>query len=174
MKSTERRMYPVAAAGDLTARSATLTVWRGWAAAALGGLVIASYGIPAARAQAHTTDALAEVNGETITASELHTKLGAKLSSLEEQIYALKRAELDALIAQHLLAQEAAKRGIPVPALMDAEVTSKVGLVTEKEIDEYYNANKARLRGDEAAVRPRIRQQLQQQKLNARQDTFLA
>jgi hypothetical protein len=56
---------------------------------------------------------------------------------------------------------------------MDAEVTSKVALVTEKEIDEYYNANKARLRGDEAAVRPRIRQQLQQQKLNARQDVFL-
>jgi protein-disulfide isomerase len=148
--------------------------WRRWGAAALVSLIIAAApGIPAARAEATTTDALAEVNGETITAKELETRLGAKISQLEEQIYALKRAELDALIAQHLLAQEAAKRGIPVAALMDAEVTSKVSLVTEKEIDEYYNSNKARLRGDEAAVRPRIRQQLQQQKLNARQDVFL-
>jgi len=174
MKSTERRTYPAAAAGDLTARSATLTVWRGWAAAALGGLVIASYGITAARAQAPTNEALAEVNGEAITAKELQTKLGGKLSQLEEQIYALKRAELDALIAQHLLAQEAARRGIPVAVLMDAEVTAKVTLVTEQEIDEYYNTNKARMRGDEAAARAQIRTRLQQQKLNARQEAFLA
>ena len=134
--------------------------WWRWGAAALVSLIIAAApGIPAARAEATTTDALAEVNGETITAKELETRLGAKVSQLEEQIYALKRAELDALIAQHLLAQEAAKRGIPVAALMDAEVTSKVALVTEKEIDEYYNANKARLRGARRPSAP-DRQQL--------------
>jgi len=142
--------------------------------ATLGALVMAvALALPEARAQATANEPVAEVNGETITAKDLQTKAGAKLSSLEEQIYALKRAELDALIAQHLLAQEAAKRGIPVAALMDAEITSKVALVTEQEIDEYYNSNKARMRGDEAAARPRIRQLLQQQKLNARQDAFL-
>jgi protein-disulfide isomerase len=140
----------------------------------LSGLVLAaSVAIPQAHAQAMATDALAEVNGETITSKELQNRIGAKVSSLEEQIYALKRAELDALIAQHLLAQEAARRGIPVTALMDAEVTSKVPLVTEKEIDEYYNANKAKMRGDEATTRTRIRNLLQQQKLNARQEAFL-
>ncbi len=36
---------------------------------------------------------------------------------------------------------------------MDEEITSKVALVTEKEIDDYYKANKARMRGDEATVR---------------------
>jgi hypothetical protein len=102
--------------------------WRRWGAAALVSLIIAAaLGISAARAGATTTDALAEVNGEAITAKELETRLGAKVSQLEEQIYALKRAELDALIAQHLLAQEAAKRGIPVAALMDAEVTRRRG-----------------------------------------------
>jgi protein-disulfide isomerase len=53
-------------------------------------------------------------------------------------------------------------------------VTSKVPLVTEKEIDEYYNANKTKMRGDEPTVRARIRTQLQQQRLNARQEAFLA
>jgi protein-disulfide isomerase len=175
MNANECPTCHAAAVGNPTPGGAAIqAVWRRWAAAALGALIIAvSPGIPVARAEATANEALAEVNGETITAKELQTRLGGKLSQLEEQIYALKRSELDALIAQHLLAQEAAKRGIPVAALMDDEVTSKVPLVTEKEIDEYYNTNKARLRGDEAAVRPRIRQLLQQQKLNARQEVFL-
>ncbi len=82
--------------------------------------------------------------------------------------------EVDALVAQTLLAQEAARRGVSVAALMDEEVTSKVALVTEKEIDDYYRANKARMRGNEASARAQIRNNLQQQKLSARRGVFLA
>lgn len=174
MKATEPRPYRLAAAGGPTVRSTALSTWRRWATLVVGGLIIALSGARPACAQTSSTDPLAEVNGDKITEKDLQTKAGAKLSSLEEQIYALKRAELDALIAQHLLAQEAAKRGISVAALMDAEITSKVALVTEQEIDEYYNSNKGRMRGDEAAIRTRIRNLLQQQKLNARQEAFLA
>jgi protein-disulfide isomerase len=116
---------------------------------------------------------LAEVNGEAITATEVERALGAKLSKLEEQIYTLKRDELEGLIAQRLLAQEAAKRGISVTALMDAEVTAKVGLVTEQEIDTFFQANKARLQGDEASVRENLRAHLQQQKLVTRRQRFV-
>jgi protein-disulfide isomerase len=116
---------------------------------------------------------LAEVNGETITAKDLEDALGARLSKLEEQIYDLKRRELDSMIAQRLLAQEAARRGISVPALLDAEVTAKVGLVSEKEIEDFYQQNKARMRGDETEVRQKIRAFLQQQKLNARREAFV-
>ena len=148
---------------------------QGWAVAALWGLVLAvASGASTVGAQTAANEALAIVNGEAITAKDVEKSLGAKLGKLEEQIYTLKRAEIDALIAQRLLAQEAAKRGIPVAALMDAEVTSKVALVTEKEIDDFYKANRARMRGDEATVRPQIRSLLQQQKLTARQDAFLA
>src|SRR5262245_58219298 len=82
-------------------------------------------------------DPLAEVNGETITGKDLEAALGARLSKLEEQIYDLKSRELDSLIAQRLFAQEAAKRGISVSALLDAEVTANVTLVTEEEIEDY-------------------------------------
>ena len=116
---------------------------------------------------------LAEVNGETITAKDLEGALGARLSKLEEQIYDLKRQELDSLIARRLFAQEAANRGISVPALLDAEVTAKVSLVTEKEIDDFYQANKARMRGDETDVRQKIRAFLQQQKLTTRREVFV-
>jgi protein-disulfide isomerase len=116
---------------------------------------------------------LAEVNGEAITTEELNRALGARLSKLEEQIYDLKRQELDSVITQKLFAQEAAKRKISVAALLDAEVTAKVSLVTEKEIEDFYQANKARMRGDETDLRQKIRASLQQQKLNARREAFV-
>lgn len=116
---------------------------------------------------------LAEVNGESITTEELNRALGARLAKLEEQIYELKRRELDSLIAQRLLTQEAAKQKTSVAQLLDKEVTAKVGLVTEKEIEDFYQANKARIRGDEPDLRQKIRAFLQQQKLNTRREQFI-
>src|SRR5919109_188693 len=149
-----------------------LRPWR--AKAAFYGLIFAltlsgsSFGADSSKNQP-----LAEVNGETITTEELNRALGSKLSKLEEQIYELKRRELDALIEQRLFAQEAAKRGISVPALLDAEVTGKVGLVTEKEVEDFYQTNKGRLSGDEGALRQKIRAYLQQQKLAAQRQSFI-
>jgi protein-disulfide isomerase len=124
-------------------------------------------------ANASTAEPLAEVNGEAISAADVERVLGTKLSKLEEQIYTLKRDELDNLIAQRLLAQEAAKRKVSVSALVDQEVTAKVGLVTEQEIEAFYQANKSRLRGDEGAMRENLRAHLQQQKLFARRQEFV-
>jgi protein-disulfide isomerase len=131
-------------------------------------------GVPPVYAQVPAaTDPLAEVNGEVITAKDLEGALGARLAQLEEQMYDLKRRELEGLIAERLLAQEAAKRGTSVGAMLDAEVTGKVALVTEQEIEAFYQANKARLRGEEAALRPQIRAYLQQQKLAAQRERFV-
>src|SRR6266568_7979118 len=80
------------------------------------------------------SDVLAEVDGVAITSEEVEKSLASQLSKLEEQIYTLKRQRVEALINEKLLAKEAAKRGLSVPALLDSEVTSKVGLVTEQEI----------------------------------------
>ncbi len=116
---------------------------------------------------------LAEVNGETVTAEDLDHALGVKLTKLQEQLYSLKRAELDAQIAQRLLAQEAAKRGVSVATLLDAEVTAKVGLVTETEIESMYQENRSRLQGNEAENREKIRASLQQRKLAAQRAQFV-
>jgi len=124
-------------------------------------------------ADPETAQALAVVNGETITAKDVEANLGAKLTQLQEQIYNLKRQELESLIVQRLLAQEAAKRGMSVAALLDAEVTPKVGLVTQQEIETFYQANKSRMREDEATARQTIRAHLQQQKLAEQQAHFV-
>jgi hypothetical protein len=52
-------------------------------------------------------------------------------------------------------------------------VTAKLGLVTKQEVESSSQANKARLKGDEAAVREQIRAHLQKQKLAARREAFV-
>ena len=133
--------------------------------------LLVGFGWPAA-AQA-AGDALAEVDGVAITSEEVEKSLSGQLSKLEEQIYNLKRQKVDALINEKLLAKEAAKRSVSVPALLDAEVTSKVGLVTEQEIEKFYQENKAQLKGEEASLREQIRSHLQNQKLAAKREEFL-
>ena len=147
---------------------------RGWAGSSLYALILAAaLGVPPVGADTPTTEPLAEVNGDAITAKDLEGALAARLSHLEEQIYDLKRQQLDALIAERLLAQEAAKRKISVAALVDAEVTAKAEPVTEQQVEAVYQANKARLRGDEATIRQNVRAHLQQQKVAARRALFV-
>jgi protein-disulfide isomerase len=117
---------------------------------------------------------LAEVDGVVITSEEVEKSLASQLNKLEEQIYNLKRQRIDALVNDKLFAKEAAKRGISGPALLDAEVTSKVRLVTEQEIENFYKANKAQVKaGEEAQAREQMRAYLQNQKLAQRRQEFV-
>jgi protein-disulfide isomerase len=118
-------------------------------------------------------DTLAEVDGIAITSEEVERTLASQLSKLEEQIYNLKRQKIEALINEKLLAKEAAKRGISVLALLDGEVTSKVGLVTEQEIEKFYQENRAKLKGEDSNLRDQIRGRLQTQKLATKREEFL-
>jgi len=119
------------------------------------------------------SEPLAEVDGVAITSEEVEKPLAPQLSKLEEQIYNLKRQRVEALINEKLLAKEAAKKGISVTALLDAEVTAKVGLVTEQEIEKFYQENKAQLKGEESSLRDQIRAHLQNQKLATKREEFL-
>src|SRR5262245_7817384 len=135
-------------------------------------LLLLGFGI-ASMAEA-ASESLAEVDGIAITSEEVEKPLTSQLNKLEEQIYNLKRQRVEALINEKLLAKEAAKRNISVPALLDAEVTSKVGLVTEQEIEKFYQTNKVQLKGEESSLREKIRAHLQNQKLAVKREEFLA
>jgi protein-disulfide isomerase len=145
----------------------------GTAWALLSLLLAVAPGAARVNAEVHATPPVAEVNGESVTAEDLERALGAGLRKLEEQIYDLKRRQLDALIAERLLAQEATRRGTSVSALLDAEVTAKAGPVADEEVEAFYQEHKERLRGEEAALRPRIRSYLQQQALAAQRARFV-
>jgi len=119
-----------------------------------------------------TNEPVAEVEGEAITAEEVDKGLGAPLAKLLEQAYNLRRQRVDALIAEKLLALEAARRAMSVPALLDVEVTSKVAPVTEQEIETYYRANESRFQGD-GDIRKQIRTGLQNQKLTSQLEALI-
>jgi protein-disulfide isomerase len=123
---------------------------------------------------AHAADEpLAVVDGVAIGSEEVEKSLAGQLSKLEEQIYNLKRQKVEALINEKLLEKEAARRKLTVPALLDAEVTAKVGLVTEQEIEKFYQENKGQMKGEQTEVREKIRSYLQNQKLAAKREEFL-
>src|SRR3989442_13514430 len=128
--------------------------------------------LPDAARTAPTSEPLAEVNGETITAAELEQAVGARLRGLELQIYEMKRQKLEAMIGERLLAVEAAKQGLSVQALLDAEVTAKAETVTDEEVERFYQASKAQLKGDEVEARERIRAYFRSQKLVARRQAY--
>jgi protein-disulfide isomerase len=135
--------------------------------------VFLTLGIPLSNLAAADSDILADVDGEKITAEQVEKPIGSSLAKLQEDIYNLKRQKLEAMINDRLLVKEAARQGISVPALLDKEVTSKVGLVTEQEIDSFYEANKARIQGEKGQVREQIRNYLQNQKLTTQREKFL-
>jgi protein-disulfide isomerase len=118
--------------------------------------------------------ALAEVNGKAVTSEEVEGALGARLAQLEEQIYQLKRQRLESLIAERLLANEAARRGVTTQALVDTEVTAKAASVTPEDVEKFYQANKTQIGGVlDVNLRARITSFLQNQRLDSRREEFL-
>jgi protein-disulfide isomerase len=137
-------------------------------ATGLGGAAVAP-------AQVSPSKPLADVNGKAITEEEVDKAIAGQLSKLQEQIYDLRRQRLEAVIQERLLADEAKRRGMSVQKLLDTEVTAKVGLVTEEEVERFYQGNKSRLQAgtDEGQAREQIRSRLQSQKLAAQREAFV-
>jgi len=117
---------------------------------------------------------LATVAGRNITEADIADKIEAQMVRINTQIYAVKKQAVDALITDYLLEQEAKKRGLSREQLLQQEVNAKVGPVSDAEIEQVYNANKARL-GDKplAEFKPQIEQQLQGVKLQQQQQAFV-
>ena len=117
----------------------------------------------------------AEVNGQAITEEEIDKAIAGQLGKLQEQIYTLRRQRLDSVVRERLLAAEAAKRGVSVQRLLDNEVTSKVTLVTEEEVEKFFEANKAQIKpdADQAEIRDQIRGRLQSQKIATQREAFI-
>jgi protein-disulfide isomerase len=140
--------------------------------------MIMALGLPAAfssAAQAQTRDVLAVVNGAPIRAAEVDAKLGASLAKLQEQVYTMQRAQLESMVDEQLLSGEAAKRGITLDALTQAEINTRIEPVTTADASAFYEANKARLQGGTfAALQEQIKTHLTSQRLTARRQQFVA
>jgi protein-disulfide isomerase len=141
--------------------------------AALLGVALSTSAAAQQGATRSSSGALASVDGSAITSAEVDKSIAADLAKLEAQIYELRKARLDALIEEQLIAAEARRRGITTAKLLDTEVTAKASTVTDEEIAVFYGANQARLQKDLNAWRDQIKTFLGTQKANERQKAFV-
>ena len=107
---------------------------------------------------------LAVVNDKQITMGDIENSLRPLIFNVQEQVYALRKQDLELKINDTLLAQEAQKKGITTRALLDTEVSAKVPRVTDAEAQAFYNENKERISGDFAQTKAQIVQYMQERK----------
>jgi protein-disulfide isomerase len=113
---------------------------------------------PADRARVFAT-----VNGAPITSAMIEDSLKPLISSTQQQIYNLRRDQLDVRVNDLLLGQEAQKRQMTTKAVLDAETTAKVKPVTEADARVFYDQNKERINGSFEQVKAQVIQYLQDQ-----------
>jgi protein-disulfide isomerase len=106
----------------------------------------------ASRAQTGA-DVVATVGGTPITLSEVDEKAMQQPAGnfgsmkLSMALYEARRAAVDDLVGEKLLAQQSKALGITSAALMDKEIGSKIATVTEADVLEWYKANPGRVQG---------------------------
>jgi len=118
-------------------------------------------------AQRPVSRPLATVDGVPIGADDVDKVVGSVLWPLEDRLYQIQKQAVEALIKQRLLEREAARRKIPLQALIDTEVTAKVKPITDDEIDQ------VKAKSDTALSRDDIRKALLKDRIGAELTTFV-
>ena len=122
-----------------------------------------------------TPEVLARVNGAPITAADVDQVIAQSVAQLEDEIYRLRRERLDTVIAERLLAAEAARRKMSVPQMVDQEVRlSGAAVVSEAEVEALVAENRSRWSGTDLELRSQVREELKHQKNLAARETFVA
>jgi protein-disulfide isomerase len=87
---------------------------------------------PPAASSAEASPVVGLVEGEPINEADVAKAAGPAYYRLQEQLYAMRRQGLQRLVDERLLAREAARRGVSVPELVQAEVTAKAAVGDEE------------------------------------------
>jgi hypothetical protein len=110
--------------------------------------------------EAELARVFANVNGVDITSSDIETALLPLIFQVQQQVYALRKRDVDLRINGILLEQEATRLGTTPQALVDSHINTKMQMVTEEQARAYYNANKAQLKADFSDVKVMLMQYL--------------
>ena len=107
---------------------------------------------------------LATVNDKKITMGDVEDSLRPLIYNVQEQVYALRKQDLELKINDTLLAHEAQKKSVTTRALLDTEVTAKVPKVTDADAQAFYDQNKDLISGDFAQTKAQIIPYLQERR----------
>jgi len=113
--------------------------------------------------EADLSRVFATVNGVNITSRDIEEGLLSLIFRVQQQVYALRKQDLDLKINDLLLEQEAKRQAMSPKALIDQNVRTKMPIITEAQARAFHNENKTRLQGDFSDLKFRIMQYLLEQ-----------
>lgn len=89
----------------------------------------------------------ANVNGVNITSKDIEESLLPLISTVQQQVYQIRKRDLDIRINDLLLDQEAKRLGMTPEALINLNVRAKMHIVNEDQARAYYKEQKANIEG---------------------------
>ncbi len=119
-------------------------------------------------------DAVASINGITITASDLDSAIKNQMQRIDTQIYQIKKQGLDGLVQKKLIEDAAKKAGKSVDDFMKEEVDAKAVEPTEEEVRALYDARKGKDTLPFDKVKDQIIAFLKQNKKNKAEQDLIA
>jgi protein-disulfide isomerase len=136
--------------------------------------------VPLAAERAGDADVVARVGNEAITLTEVDRRALVQDAArfrglrLRDALYEARKRALDGLIADRLVAAAAGDAGVSADVLIEREIGRGLVPVTERDVDEWYRANTARLNGASLEqVSSKIREALEDQRRQEARDRFI-
>ena len=121
------------------------------------------------------SDVAAQVGSKKITVNEIDETIKPELAKIEAERYEARRAKLDQLIDDALLADKAKSLGVTKEQLIDQEITQKVKGPTDADVKATFDKFKGQTGGAQLeALAPKIKEMLAGQATAARRAAYVA
>ena len=108
-------------------------------------------------------EVVATVHDQPISAEELSASMRGQLLQMDMERYEAMKTQLDTLVAERLIALEAAERGMSVEEFERVEIFAKMEPVTPEQVRSFYDANQERMPSSFEELEGRIIAHLQRQ-----------
>jgi protein-disulfide isomerase len=115
---------------------------------------------------------MATVGGKPVYEADLGSGLQSQLLALRNQEYQLKSQALEQAVNKKLLDLEAQTRGMAPQKLLEQEADSKVGAVSDAEVEGFYKAQSARIGRPLEEVKSEINKGLRQMKVQQAREEY--
>jgi len=159
---------------DIRHHGATVTVASLLLAAACGTASQSETRAGAKGNHASDDTVVATVGEATITLADVDQKLRETNIAVFQELYNARREVLGELVAEKLLLEEAASRGITEDELVAEEITANVAPVAEADVQAFFEQNRARLGGQTLEqIGGQIREYMMARNEQAARQTFI-
>ena len=105
----------------------------------------------------------ATVNDVNITSRDIEQSLLPLIASVQQQVYTLRKRDVDIRINDLLLQEEAKRLNISQERLLDQTIRTQISIVSDVQAKAYYNQHKATLKDDFSKLKYGIMQLLLEQ-----------